>query len=347
MASASADQTAYKQLKQAISDNAVGNLYVFYGEEDYLREHLLGEMRKILIEPGMEEFNYRRLQGKGLSMQQLSAAIDTFPMGVGRTMITVSDYDLYKAGEQKEKLADLLSDLPDFCCLIFIYDTIEYKPDARMKLHRVIREQGSAVRFVRQEQNDLVGWIRRRFRALDKEIDSTRAEYLIFLCGGLMTGLVSEIEKVGAYSKNKKITKEDIDAVATPILDAVVFQMTDAMAGRDFDKAAGILGTLLKMQEPPVRLLAAIGRQMRQLYSARLALDERKDASYLMGFWGMRSAYPAQLLLRAAGRFSVQWCREAVRLCAKADLEMKSSSEDNETILKLLIMYLAQRGVGE
>lgn len=41
-------------------------------------------------------------------------------------------------------------------------------------------------------------WIRRRFRALDHDIDSELARYLIFLCGDLMTGLISEIGKIGA-----------------------------------------------------------------------------------------------------------------------------------------------------
>ncbi|SMC47791.1 DNA polymerase III subunit delta [Papillibacter cinnamivorans] len=343
MAKTGADQAGYRRLRRAVSDGDIGKLYVFYGEEDYLRDFCLGEMKKALVEPGMEEFNFRRLQGKNLTLRELNEAVDTFPMGAGKTFVTVSDYDLFKAGEQKEELAAFLSDLPDTCCLVFLYDTLEYKPDARLKLTKTIREKGETVQFSRQEQSDLVSWIRRRFKAMDKEIDGKRAEYLIFLCGGLMTGLVSEIEKVGAYAKGRTITKEDIDAVATPVLDAVAFQMTDAMAERDFDKAAGILGTLLKMQEPPVRLLAVIGRQMRQLYSARLALDTGRDASKLMELWGMRSSYPAQLLLRSAGRFSTPWCRKAVRLCCEADLAMKSSFGDSEDILKLLILRLAQK----
>ena len=51
---------------------------------------------------------------------------------------------------------------------------------------------------------------------------------------------------------NEKISKEDIDAVAAPILEAQVFEMTAAISKRDFDRAADILGTLLKLQEEPI-----------------------------------------------------------------------------------------------
>ena len=40
-------------------------------------------------------------------------------------------------------------------------------------------------------------------------------------------------------------------------------------AAGNFDKAAAVLGDLFHMQEKPVALLAALGRHLRQLYTAR------------------------------------------------------------------------------
>ena len=200
------------------------------------------------------------------------------------------------------------------------------------------------VRFSRQEQGDLVDWIRRRFRALDHDIDSELARYLIFLCGDLMTGLISEIGKIGAYARHRAVTRADIDAVATPQLDAVVFQLTDAIAAGDFDKASSVLADLLHMGEPPIKLLSVLGRQLRQLYSARLAMEERKGTGYLVELWGMRSAYPAQKLMDAARRFDRSWCRYAVLEAARTDLAMKSQvGADGEELLIDLILKLANR----
>ena len=106
--------------------------------------------------------------------------------------------------------------------------SIPFKMDARTKFSAVIKQAGTVVNFVRQDQGDLVDWVRRRFRALGKDIDSKLALDLIFLCGDLMTNLIGEIEKIGAYAKGVHITRQDIDAVATPQLDAVVFRMTDS-----------------------------------------------------------------------------------------------------------------------
>ena len=197
------------------------------------------------------------------------------------------------------------------------------------------------VPFNRQEQGDLVDWIFRRFRALDHDISTEDAKYLIFLCGDLMTTLISEIGKIGAYAKNHRVTRGDIDAVATPQLDAVVFQMTDAISAGDFDKAAGVLGDLFHMQEAPIKLLSVLGKQLRQLYSARLALEDKRGTDYLMQLWGLRSAYPAQRLMQSARRFSLSWCRWAVIRCAQTDLAMKSTGADGEELLTALLMELA------
>jgi len=339
-----ADRTGYQTFKKDLASGSIGRLYIFCGEEAYLRDHYLGRMKKMLLPAGMEQFNCHIFQGRDLNVSTLSHAVDTLPMMSGRTMVVVSDYDLYKApADTRDALTALLSQLPDYCCLVFVYDVIEYRPDARTRLAAAIKEHGSVVKFQRQEQGDLVDWIHRRFRALDREIDSRDAQYLIFLCGDLMNGLISEIGKIGAYAKGRRVTREDIDAVAVAQLDAVVFQMTDAIARNDFDRAAAVLGELLQMQEPPIKLLAAMGKHFRQLYSARLALEYGKKAGYVAELWSMRSAYPAEKLMDAARRFSLPWCRNAVIRCAQTDLAMKSvTGADAKQLLVSLLLELAQ-----
>lgn len=336
---AKADDTAYKQLKKDIAAGTIGSLYVFHGEESYLRDFYLGKMRQKLLPAGMEEFNLHTLTGKEFDVKKLQEMVDCLPMMSERTLIVVNDYDIYKG--DKEGLIRVLSDLPEYVCLVFVYDLIEYKADARTKLAGLLKNRGSVVPFNRQGQNDLVDWISRRFRALDHDIGTEDAKYLMFLCGDLMNGLISEIGKIGAYAKGHRVTRADIDAVATPQLDAVIFQMTDAIAAGNFDRAASVLGDLFHMQEAPIKLLAVLGKQIRQLYSARLALEHRKGTAYLMEQWGMRNSYPAEKLMNAARKFSLSWCRRAVIRCGEVDLAMKSTGADGEELLIGLLMELA------
>ncbi len=333
------DDAAYRELKKELAEERIGNLYIFHGEETYLRDHYMGKIKEVLLTGGLDDFNYHLLPAREFSLQRLRELVDAMPMMSERTMVVVSDYDIDRG--DKEAMAELLSDLPEYVCLIFIYDVIEYKPDGRSKLSKLIKEKGKVVNFVRQEQGDLTDWIARRFRAQGKDIATGDARYLIFLCGDLMTGLISEIGKVAAYAKGSRVTREDIDAVAAPQLDAVVFQLTDAIAAGDFDKAFSVLSDLLHMQEHPIMILSVLGRQLRQLYAARLAIENGKGSKWLMELWGMRSSYPAEKLTQSARRFSLGWCRKAVTRCEEVDLALKSTGADGREALTELLLELA------
>ena len=337
---------AYQKFKADLSAGEVGSAYIFYGEESYLREYYLGELRKKLVPAGFEEFNYHRLEGKDLTVQALTEMAEAMPMLSERTLIVVTDFDIFKLGEeQREKLIALLDDIPPYCCLIFVYDTVAYKPNKTMKkLCKAVGDHVQAVEFRAQDSSDLVAWIARRFRALDKEIDRQTAEYLIFTCGGLMTGLVPEISKIAAYAKGKAITQKDIDDVADPVLSAEVFKLSDAVLQGNYDLAASILGDLLKMQTEPILILAALGSQLRRIYTARLAIDSGKDKYWLMELWEMKSDYPAKLLLNSAKRTTADWCADAVKMCQVLDRRMKSEKGiDAVGELKLLLVRLGAK----
>lgn len=339
------ESKAYQQLKTDLRDGTVRNVYVFYGEETYLREYYLAQLRKKLIPAGFEEFNYHKLAGKGLTVQALSDIVEALPMMCEKNLVTVTDFDLFKlAEEQRTQLIALLSDFPDYCCVVFVYDILEYKPDRKMKkLYAALTGAAQIVEFKPQGQSDLINWVGRRFKALGKEIDRQAAEHLIFTCGSLMTGLIPEIEKIGAYTKGAKVTVEDINAVADPVIDAMIYDITNEISRGHYDAAADTLGKLLKMQEEPIVILALIGKELRKLYTARIALEGGKDRYWVMDIWNMRSDYPAKLLMSSAKNFSKEWCRDGIAMCKKLDVQMKSQTGfDSQGELKLLLMRLAQ-----
>ena len=334
------DTSGFETLKKDLSAGKPGRLYIFHGEETYLRDYYLDKLRDTVLTGGLGEFNRHDLDAKGMNPHALEEAVDCLPMMAERTLVLVTDYDLFKAGERdREEYIRILPSLPDYCCLVFLYDLIDYKPDARTKLAQAVKKSGTAVNFVRQGQRELTDWVRRHFKALGKEIDPRLCGELIFLCGDLMHNLQQEIGKIGAYAKGPAITRADIEAVATPQLDAVVFRIADAIGEKNYDKAAKILGELYQMQKSPYEILSALSKQLRQLYSARLALDGRRNAAWVAQLWGMR--YPADRLMVSARRFSLPWCRRAVTRCAQTDLAMKSTGQDPKELLTTLLLELA------
>jgi len=335
------DDAAYRKLKRDLAAGTPEHLYVFYGEERYLLEYYLGVLRTLLLAPGMEAFNHKRFDGRSLDLQELADALDALPVFAEHTLIEVSDFDLFSAEEDvRTRLLALFSDLPDYVTLVWIYDALEFKAGKRSKLNDALKAALTLVEFPKQEQSDLQNWIIRRFGALGKQIDRPTAEYFSFLTGGLMTAMVPEIEKTAAFCETDLITREAIDAVVTPVLEASVYRMTDALLTRRFNAAAGILADLLARREVPHRILYAVSQEMRRLLAAKVCQESGGGLSQLMELCGIRYESQGRSLLATARRRDMDRCRTSVRLCADAALRLNQTT-DGEALLTQLLVELA------
>lgn len=336
------ENAEYKRLKAALAEGSPGQLYIFYGEERYLLEYYLSQLRQCVLTPGMEEFNQKRFSGRNLDVNALADAIDALPVFAERTLVEVSDFDIFKSSEEVcSRLLQIFSDLPAYVTVVFVYDTVEFKADTRIKRNAALKKCFSIVEFTRQEQSDLLNWIARRFKAQGKKIDKSTAEYFSFVTGGLMTAMIPETEKVAAYTKGDIILKENIDAVVTPVLDAAAYKVTDSILKRDFDGAAEELADLLAMQEAPHRILYSISQKMRQLLAARICCDSGRGLNELMDICGIRYEFQARGLMTAARRLDASWCKSAVQVCSQAALRLNSGSDDGGGVLAQLLVELA------
>ena len=109
------------------------------------------------VPPGFETFNYHALEGKDLTAQVLTETAEAMPMMAERTLTVVTDWDLFNLGDgfalgiggnllnlrhqarhqgaagEDQVLRRSLEDLPPYGCIVFVYDTLEYKPNRTMK----------------------------------------------------------------------------------------------------------------------------------------------------------------------------------------------------------------------
>lgn len=327
------------QLKNDLKDKNPARFYVLYGEEDYLCRHYFSLLKKQLLQELTEDFNFHVMKEETFSAQRLADALQTLPMMAERSMIWLDQVDLFACGDTEE-LTRLLADLPPHCCLVCTYG--EFKPDKRKKkLWEAIEKNAVLAEFPYQSENDLRAWLLRHFKAEGKLISPELCTYLLNLCGLSMTRLHGEVSKICAYCGAETVVKQDIDAVVEPTLDAVVFQITDALGQGAYDGALVHLHTLLKMQTDPIPIVAAIGAQMRRLNGAKLLQAEGKGQQELAALFGI-APYAAGKTMTQARRFSQKFCKNAVLLCSQTDHRIKTSYDDPQRLTELLILALAQ-----
>ena len=332
-----------QQLKMDIRNKQCNRLYFFHGEEVFLLHHYLDQLKKLLLDELTESFNFHKLNNETFDIQSFADSVENLPMMAENTFVWVDEIDIFKMNEtDREKMAEILLDIPEYCTVVFTYITTPWKPDKRLKkLWDAVSKNGIIVEFAKQELRDLIPWVVRHFASRKKHISNDLCAYLIDITGGTMTALSGEIAKIVAYSGTDEIRKSDIDAVTEPVLDAVVFQMTDFLSQGEYGPALLKLQQLLKMQQEPLSILGAVGMHFRRLATARILMDNGKGSSELMHLYSMGD-YPARKTMSAAGRLSSRFYAKAADLVMETDHQIKTSFDDPQRLLELLILRLAQ-----
>jgi len=84
-----------------------------------------------------------------------------------------------------------------------------------------------------------------------------------------------------------------------------------------------------------------VGGHFRRISAARTLMDCGKTADDLMRLTGLKD-YPARKTMGAAKAFNARFCRKAAELILETDYKMKTSFDEQERLLELLILQLAQ-----
>ena len=323
---------------RALKTEPLARLYIMYGEETYRRETAIGMIRRRLSPAGGFDWDTVELRGRSVTLDAISEAVSTPPLSAEYKLVLVGEFDPIK-----NDISKLAASLPEDVCLIFDMEDPSWKPDKRTKVYKEIAKYGFFAEFNIASPEELTGFIKRCFKDRGHTIDREESEYMIFLCTNLMAGLLNEIEKIAAYAHGERITRADIDAVASRAVESRVFDMCDELAANHTGRALAMLADLETSREPAVAVTAVIARQFRQLYAARLSLEAGRDRASIMQLTGIRFPYHANRLIDSARRIPLPLLRYALMACMEADAELKSSrAADYDTVRMLIMRYAAK-----
>ena len=112
--------------------------------------------------------------------------------------------------------------------------------------------------------------LERMLAAADKKMAPGLFAKLTALTGFDLPVFIGNLEKLINYSGDRKeITAADMDAMVRRTKLDPIFELTNAMADRDGDRAVSFLHGLLKADWHPLQILAALTNQIRKLLVAK------------------------------------------------------------------------------
>ncbi len=334
-----------KELKKQLKEKQFASLYFICGDEAYLKKFYAGRIAEKVVSDGMRDFNEKLFEGKNIDYDELSEAVEAFPMMSDRRCVTVKDLPIDELNQtDRDKLLSVISDIPPTTTVILWMDHIEVSPKKSAKWKKFLSEIDSFAQIVfldKKGSSDLIKLVMSGAQKRGCTITYENASYLISLVGDDMTNLLSELEKLCAYRADSVIEKSDIAAVAVKTVEAVVFDLTKAMMARDAARAFNILSDLLRQKTEPLMILGVIISSYVDMYRVKVVMmanGRPEDAAKYFNYKGK------EFRLRNAARdgkdMSLRQMRRCLEILAQCDSDLKGSGLDSRILLEKCITQL-------
>lgn len=330
-------------LKEKIKNEPLG-IYLFYGEEGYLKKIYVDKIVSKTVEEDFADFNLHIFDGKQASFSEIYESVVAVPMMSESKCIVVKDFPLDTLDDNGfEQLEMLLKDTPDDCALIFTFIAYEPKGAKWTKAIKFFDAFGSTVKCEKKTQNDLVRMLESGARKRSKAFARGAAAHLISCVGADLNTLLNETEKVCAYADGDEITASDIDAVCVKSLDAKVFDMIrDLTAGR-FDSSFKKLAFLFEQREDEFQILGALIANYSDIYRAKSAVKSGNRAEKIAEFYNYKGKeFRLTNAAKSSSSLSFDAITECIEILADADATMKSSAFDKRLVLEQTLVKLAR-----
>lgn len=336
---------ALEKLKQELREGRVREVYLFWGEEVFLIQEAIRQIKQVCLDERSAELDYKYLDGRDgsgkIDWAELFNEARMPSFFSERRLILIRASQLFLNGKVDEKHESAIESILDGkatgATFIFWEDSIDQRKVRVKKLpESVFREEFSVL-----EQSDLSAWIRAYLKRYDLKISSTATDYLIELCERRLLLLSQELKKLSLYARDEEITQlemSDVERLCPLSLTHSVFEIFDVIARKETDRVIELYRELRQNKEAAQSILIRLAGQLKHLMMASSA----GRPEILAEEAGVHPYRSRQLCLQAKA-FRLEELKRFYTACLVCDEGIKTGKVQEDLALEQLLIALAQR----
>jgi DNA polymerase III subunit delta len=336
--------------------------YVLAGDEIFLLDRCRAAVLKAFVPPDLRDFCLSDLDLSSTSIfEVLDRAQTPSLMSPFQVIFIRNVRQLYTRGAKKDEFAALdryfQSPNPQ-TLLLFIADFIRIPADTRRmelddknrfeRLTETLGQHCGMVELARVSDEDAMRWAVTKAQEAGLRLEPDAARELVDALGADMMLVSSELEKLLLYTSGRgRITLGDVETMVLSAKQRTLYELTDAISAHDRVRALALLQGLLNSsdagEDSAIGHLYMLARTFRQMLVI-LEKNVRDSRAIWQALWqGFRMPpFAADDLIRQARRYkSRRELTRALRLVARADVELRSSPPDKRLVLERLVYELA------
>jgi DNA polymerase-3 subunit delta len=323
-------------LRKSIARGDRGGVFLFDGEEEYLKEAAIQEIIEAHLDASTRDFNLDTLRGPGLDPETLASICQTPPLMAEWRVVIVRDAQALATSARARSVVEILvaRKVPGLALVLAV------QTDGKAKFWQQLRRSARAVIFDMLPESELPEWLIARSSAHGVELEPAAARALSATAGPGLGRLVQELDKLMQHAGDaRRITRADVQSLVGFIPSENKWDWIDKIGEARFADARRGLVPLLQA-ETAVGLLIGLGTHLLRL-GLFLAGGERALGEALPG----HQRFLAQRFARQARNWSLSGLDAALADVMRADRLLKSASLDEQQVMEELMLRLQGRHI--
>ena len=325
-------------------------VYYFYSSERYLVRQAVTRMACILSQDSDEEATI--LDGAAPEIEQLIMAAGTISFFGTRRVVVLPELEPGSYGDKDiDELNSTLASLENAVVVlgsVFELERGKLKVGKRaQKLIAQCKALGYTEELAKPKPFELKVMMIDRAREQGATLPEGAATALLERCGEDPFLLENEVDKLCALAGYQTITTAMVAEMSTVSLDADVFEMIRMVTAKNATGACKKLQTLLRLQQEPIAITAAMIGSYVDLYRVKLGAAKRKNYSTVFKDFGYKgSDYRLKRSAETASHYTLRQLENCMQVLLELDLSLKSQPVDKQTLLETALCRLALAGSG-
>ena len=186
----------------------------------------------------------------------------------------------------------------------------------------------------------------KQLRQIVTAVSDGAAAALLERCGEDPFLLENEVDKLCALSGYQTVTAAMVAEMGTGSLEADVFEMIRMITAKNATGACKKLQTLLRLQQEPIAITAAMIGSYVDLYRVKLGAARKKNYSTVFKDFGYKGNWNYRLnsTEKTALRFKRAQLEDCLHILQRLDTDLKSSKLDADLLMQKALCELALAG---
>ncbi len=265
----------FTQLKDDIKEGA-RSIYLIEGDDAYFRVKAEEQIKGAFLE--MPELNFSTFDGaqyKGANLTEITSALSAYPFMAEKRLVKI--FEFYPTeGDFEKYLKPTFENFPETTVLMIVNSQGKKGVDLKRK---------KCVTYIdcnKSDRETVAKWayITLKRAGVPSTVEACEAVADYCLCD--MARVSKEVEKLIEYAGGSQITKQIVDELVYKDADFRIYQMTGAVARRDFATFAEICFDLLSKGYDENAVIASLLNYFKNLLTvAEAAVPDKELAATL------------------------------------------------------------------